>query len=46
MNIRSFLMIRHEEIEENIYCVTYSDGSKIIVDYNKVEYKLLRNECL
>ena len=31
-----------EEISDNVFCVTYSDGSKIVVDYNKNKYELIK----
>ena len=34
----------HEEIESDVYKIVYSDGSKIIVDYNKLEYKLIKGD--
>ncbi len=32
----------HEEIKENVYCTTYSNGTRVIVDYNKEEFEILR----
>lgn len=32
----------HEEISDNVFEVTYSDGSKITVDYNDLSYKIKR----
>ncbi len=32
----------HEEIAENVYCTTYSNGTRVIVDYNKEEFEILR----
>ena len=42
--IQEFLLINgfDEEISDNIFCVTYSDGSKIVVDYNKNKYELIK----
>ena len=31
-------MENHEKLSEGIYCTTYSDGTKITVDYNKKQY--------
>ena len=33
-------MEKHEKLEDNVYRVTYSDGSEITVDYNKNTYEL------
>ena len=33
-------MEKHEEIAENVFSVTYSDGTKVIVDYNKETYNI------
>ena len=30
----------HEKLSENVYRTTYSDGTKIIVDYNKLTYEV------
>ena len=35
-------MENHEEISDGVFETTYSDGSKIIVDYNKLDWKLIR----
>lgn len=40
--LQTEFMIRHEEISDNVFCVTYSDGSKIVVDYNKNKYELIK----
>ena len=32
----------HEEIAENVYCTTYSNGTRVVVDYNKEEFEILR----
>ena len=32
----------HEEIEENVYCTTYSNGTRVIVDYNKEKFEIIR----
>lgn len=37
-------MEKHEEIEKNVFCTTYSDGTKIIVDYNNETYKVEKGE--
>lgn len=34
-------MENHEEVSDRVFETTYSDGTKIIVDYNKLEYKLV-----
>jgi len=36
--LQTEFMESHEEIEENVFEITYSDGSKIIVDYNENKY--------
>lgn len=33
-------MEKHEEIAENVFSITYSDGTKVTVDYNKETYKI------
>ena len=33
-------MIRHEKIADGIYRTTYSDGTKITVDYNAEKYEV------
>lgn len=33
-------MIRHEKVAEGVYRVTYSDGTKITVDYNEEKYEV------
>ena len=35
-------MIRHEKLSEGVYCVTYSDGTKITVDYNTEKYEVVK----
>lgn len=32
----------HEEISENVYCTTYSNGTRVIVDYNKETFEIIR----
>lgn len=34
MHLQTEYITKHEEVEDNIFCVTYSDGTKITVDYN------------
>ncbi len=41
-SIHTAFMDNHEEVAENVYEVTYSDGTVIRVDYNKEEYEILR----
>ena len=36
-------MESHEMIDENVFETTYSDGSKIIVNYNTLDYKLIKS---
>ncbi|MBQ7039252.1 MAG: hypothetical protein IJN39_01660, partial [Clostridia bacterium] len=36
-------MEKHEKISDNVYLVTYSDGSTITVDYNKKTYELKKS---
>lgn len=33
----------HKEVRENVFEITYSDGSVIIVDYNEKVYRLIRS---
>ena len=33
-------MLSHEKLADGIYCITYSNGTKITVDYNKMNYKI------
>ena len=37
-------MEKHEEVEPNVFEVTYSDGSVVTVDYNKKTYRLKKAE--
>lgn len=37
-------MEKHREIEENVFEITYSDGSVITVDYNKKTYELKKGK--
>lgn len=37
-------MENHEEISENVFKTTYSDGSEMIVDYNKKTYRLVKGD--
>ena len=37
-------MEKHEEISENVFKTTYSDGSEMIVDYNEKTYKLIKGD--
>lgn len=37
-------MENHEQIEPNVFKITYSDGSVILVDYNKNTYSLCKAE--
>ena len=32
----------HEEIGENVYCTTYSNGTRVIVDYNEEKFEIIR----
>ena len=32
----------HEKISDGVYCTTYSNGTKVIVDYNNENYKIER----
>ncbi len=40
--VHTAFMENHEEVAENVYEVTYSDGTVIRVDYNLEEYKVLK----
>ena len=40
--LQSEFMEKHSEIAENVYETVYSDGSKIVVDYNTLSYKLYK----
>lgn len=40
--LQTCFMLRHEEIEDNIYRITYSDGSKIIINYNDKIYEIVK----
>lgn len=40
--LQTCFMLRHEEIEANVYQISYSDGSKIIVNYNDKTYEILK----
>ena len=33
-------MENHEKIADNVYQITYSDGSVVTVDYNEMKYTL------
>ena len=33
-------MLSHEKLADGIYRITYSNGTKITVDYNKMNYKI------
>ena len=35
-------IVNHEELSENVFCTTYSNGTKVIVDYNNETYKIER----
>lgn len=35
MHLQTKFITKHEEIKDNVFIITYSDGSKITVDYNK-----------
>ena len=37
-------MDKHEKIDDNVYRVTYSDGSYITFDYNNNTYKLTKSD--
>jgi len=37
-------MEKHEEIDENVFRVTYSDGTEIIADYNDCSYKIQKGK--
>ena len=37
-------MDKHEKIADNVYRVTYSDGSYITFDYNNNTFKLTKND--
>ena len=32
----------HEEIAENVYCTTYSNGTRGRVDYNEEKFEIIR----
>ena len=36
-------MDRYEELEPNVFQITYSGGSRIIVDYNTMSYRLIKS---
>ena len=38
--LQTEFMESHEKLSDGIYCTTYSDGTKITVDYNKNTYKV------
>lgn len=38
------LMESHKEIADNVFETVYSDGSRTIVDYNKLEYRLIKGQ--
>ena len=40
--LQTEFMESHEEIAPQVYEITYSDGSKIVVDYNKETYQLIK----
>ena len=35
-------MEQHEETEENVFVITYSNGAVIKIDYNKGNYELVK----
>ncbi|MBE7022860.1 MAG: hypothetical protein E7412_00150 [Ruminococcaceae bacterium] len=39
-HLQTEFILEHKEVEENIFAVTYSDGTKVIVDYNTLSYKI------
>ena len=40
--LQTEFMEKHEEIAENVYRVTYSDGTAVTVDYNRETYQIAR----
>lgn len=40
--LQTEFMENHEEIAPGVYEITYSDGSKMVVDYNEETYKLIK----
>ena len=44
--IHTAFMENHAEISENVFEITYSNGIKITVDYNKKEYKLIKTSTI
>lgn len=42
--LQTKFMDKHQKIQDNVYEITYSDGSVIIVDYNQKTYRLIRSE--
>ncbi len=39
-HLQTEFILEHKEVEKNIFAVTYSDGTKVIVDYNTLSYKI------
>ena len=40
--LQTEFMDKHEKLEEGVFCTTYSNGCKVIVDYNNNTYRLER----
>ena len=36
-------IVNHEELSDNVFCTTYANGTRVIVDYNKETYSIERN---
>ena len=39
VSLQTEFMEKHEEIDDNVFKITYSDGSVILVDYNKMQFR-------
>lgn len=40
-HLQTAYMVKHEKLREGVYCVTYSDGTQITVDYNEKTYRVV-----
>jgi hypothetical protein len=34
-------IVNHEKLEEGVFCTTYSNGTKVTVDYNTKSYEIV-----
>lgn len=41
--LQLLFMEKHEEVSDNVFKVTYSDGTAVIVDYNSGKYDIIKN---